>query len=110
MAKREMIVTGFTGEGAEEQVDPYIRHLLGQFSDSLSEADKILLEYTSVKGEPDLYWAMYDTETFTLYSMGDSPSGNQACVSFGFEPSGPKQWKRLRDALNSVVTASMEID
>lgn len=108
MATREMIVAGYVGRDAEEQVDPFLRGLLGQFTDEMSEADKLLFEYANTKGLPDLYFAIYDTQTHTLTAPeGD---GRGAMVCFGYEPKSKAQWQRLREALSVALELGMSID
>lgn len=109
MAKREMIVAGYIGDRAEEQVDPFLRGLIGKFTDDLNEQEKALLEYTQIAMLPDLYWAYYDTETFALVAASDSESG-EVSVSFGREPDSPFRWKQLRFAFNAAISLAMEIE
>jgi hypothetical protein len=109
MAKREMIVTGYTGVQPEEQVDPFLRHLIGLFVDELREAEKLLFEYSGAAGLPDLYIAVYDTETFTLTSL-EGIESRGVSVSFGRRPDSPFRWQQLRYAFNAAVSLAIEIE
>lgn len=107
--KKEMIVSGYSGEQADNQVDPFLKHLLGLFVCDLTEPQKMLLDYTAADGRPDLYFATYDTETYTLTSL-DGTEARGVSVCLGFEPKNVRQWNRLRLLFNIAVGFAMEID
>lgn len=82
MARREIIIPAFVGKDAVESVDPFLKHLVGQFTDSLSEADKLLLEYTNHAAMGDLWVGYWDEETGTLSSLTE-PGSPEVSVSIG---------------------------
>lgn len=83
MARREIIIPGYSGKDAVENVDPFLKHLIGQFTDELSEADKALLEYTSLAAMGDLWIGYWDEETGTLTSLSEGGTGCEVSVSLG---------------------------